>query len=170
MAWIQTTALSFELFENNTWRKYISNPYAPWGEWPGLPVLGAGLGSALHRKTRSNCIRCHRSPQKRAFAPPPSPLLKQLQELREKQGLHIPSHEFHLASRRRGDIWSPKETAAEDCRKRAFPPHLCLKCGSFTIPWFWQGLPAPSTTFLGVERVGDLAWSLLLGQPQLSNS
>lgn len=66
--------------------------------------------------------------------------------------MHIPSHEFHLASHRHGDIWCPQEIAADDYQKGAFPPHLRLKCCFFTLYWFCHMLLAASTVFLGVEK------------------
>ena len=69
--------------------------------------------------------------------------------------MHIPSHEFHLASSRHRDIWSPEEITADDCQKRAFPPRLCLKC-SFAL----QALPCASGSF---HRVLESAMSLGAG-------
>ena len=63
--------------------------------------------------------------------------------------MHIPSHEFHLASSRHGDIWSPEEITADDCQKRAFPPGLCLKC-SFAL----QALLCASGSFHCVPESG----------------
>ena len=74
----------------------------------------------------------------------------------ENQRMHIPSHEFHLASSRLGDIWSPEEIAADDCQKRAFPPRLCLKC-SFAL----QALPCASGSFHCVP-VSGMGWQARL--------
>lgn len=70
----------------------------------------------------------------------------------ENQRMHIPSHEFHLASSRPRDIWSPEDIAADDCQKRAFPPRLCLKC-SFAL----QALPCASGSFHYVP-VSGMGW------------
>ena len=63
--------------------------------------------------------------------------------------LYFISHDFHLASSRHGDIWSPEERAADDCQKRAFPPRLCLKC-SFAL----QALPCAFGSFHCVPKSG----------------